>query len=331
MCFSDFSCFGGVKHLIFSLIVFLAPTVLGGEVRKEKDIPYLGPDREEKMDAYRPADSWKRPLPAVIWIHGGGWSGGEKAGKREQNVCRTLAENGYVAFSIDYRLATKAPAAGSPSGAGKGPGTGGDEEGDSSSSLIVPWPQNYYDCKSALRYIRKEAAHFGVDPNRIAVAGGSAGGHLALLTGVTGNVAEMNKGGLHTNQSNKVSCIVDFYGVSKIVEDKRIKKFAGATPAETEANVKAASPATYFGKDTPPILVVHGAADGTVKVRYSREMVEKLKALGIPHEYIEIPGAPHSFDLQPKERDLRPDVLEFLGKHLGKPASLSGDSSLSKE
>ena len=271
-----------------------------GEIEIRKDIPFLGPDRKEKMDAYLPATDAARPAPVVIWIHGGGWVGGSKSAQRETSICKTLAENGYAAFSIDYQLA-------------KDP-----KKTEPSTNPDVAWPQNIHDCKSALRYIRREATTFGIDPTRIAVSGGSAGAHLALVLGLSGDDAALNKGGLYTDQSNKVSCIIDFYGPTVISDAKRISKFKGKDDAETEANVRAASPILHITRESPPILVAHGTKDGTCDISYSRNLVEKMKAEGTTHQYIEVEGAGHSFNFQPAQMDLRPAILEFLGKHLAK-------------
>ncbi|MFA6288002.1 MAG: alpha/beta hydrolase [Opitutaceae bacterium] len=315
-----------MKYLSLIAGLTLACASQAAEYTVQKDIAYLGADRQEKMDAYIPSMKFPRPLPVVIWIHGGGWSGGSKSGGRERNICQTLAENGYAAFSIDYlvnknlgKKAAKAPSApaATTEQAGDDPSTGDVVEKDDADAK-APWPQNFYDCKSALRFIRKERVQFGIDPARIAVSGGSAGGHLALMLGTTANDAEMNKGGLYTDQSNRVSCILDFYGASAITEQKRIIKFAGKTPEETKANAWAASPVNHLGKDTPPTLILHGTKDGTVSIKYSRDLAKRMEALAIPYQFIEIPGAGHSFDLQPKEMDLRPAVLEFLAKYLGK-------------
>lgn len=282
--------------LLAPLLCFTVTIAAAGEIVIKKDIPYLGAERAEKMDAYLPAeDAFKGPAPVVIWIHGGGWMTGSKSAKREQNICRTLAEHGYAAFSIDYHL-------------GKEPLT----------AETAPWPRNVYDCKSAVRYLRKEAAAFGIHPEKIAVSGGSAGGHLALAVGLSTKDAALNKGGLYLDQSNDVSCIIDFYGPTTI-DAKRAPRFTGKTPEETAANVIAGSPVQQVKKDSPPILVAHGTADGTCDIQHSRELVAKMKELGAVHEYLEVEGAPHSFDFQPKQQDLRPAVLEFLGKHLGKP------------
>jgi acetyl esterase/lipase len=261
-----------------------------------KDVAYLGDERNEKVDIWLPPENFARPVPAVLLIHGGGWHGGSKSQPREKNIGSTLSAAGFAVFAIDYALNT----------------------GSETEVKKVIWPQNFHDCKSGLRFIRKEAQRYGIDPERIGVMGESAGGHLALLVGATQNSAEMNKGGLYTDQSNKVGCVIDFYGVCD-VRTRRADRFAGATEEESKANAIAASPLTYFGKDTPPILIVHGDKDALVPVQMSRDCVALLKEKGITHEYVEIPGAPHSFHLQPKEMDLRPVVIAFLKKHLGEP------------
>lgn len=268
-------------------------------VRVERDVAYLGSERTEKMDVYLPPESFQRPLPAVLVIHGGGWAGGDKANAREVNIGQTLAAHGYAVFSINYLLNKRE----------KDPATG------RMRTTEIAWPQNLYDCKSALRFIRAEAERFGVDPDRIAVQGGSAGGHLAMLVGATAHNKELNAHGLYTDESNAVSAILTFYGDYDI-RGRRVSPFAGSTPEETKANEELASPITHFDANTPPVFVTHGTADGTVSVERSRMLVAHLKKLGIEHEYVEIPGAPHTYHLQPAQMDLRPAVLDFLKKHL---------------
>ena len=291
-----------IRRIVFfaacSLLVLVKPA-FGAEIEIIKDIPYLGEGRAEKMDAYLPKKDSKRPLPVVIWIHGGGWMTGSKSAARELNICRTLAENGYAAFSIDYKLGKQT------------------EEKDGKEAVVteVPWPQNIYDCKTAVRYVRKEAARFGIDPEKIAIAGGSAGAHLALVVGLTTDNAKLNAGGLYTDQSNAISCIMDFYGPTRI-EGSRTKRFAGKTPEETAENAKLGSPVQQVRRDSPPVLVLHGTADKTTDIAFSRDLVTKMKEVGTIHEYLEVPEAGHSFHLQPKQMDLRPVVLAFLGKHL---------------
>jgi acetyl esterase/lipase len=168
--------------------------------------------------------------------------------------------------------------------------------------------------------------------------GESAGGQLALLVGSTAKVTALNKHGLYTDQSNEVACIVDLYGIPDLAastprdlslifaESTVAIGFAGATEADTADNIRTASPVTYIDAKTAPILILHGSADSMVPVSMSRRLASRLKQLGAPYEYIEIPGANHGFDLQPKQMDLRPAVLDFLKKYLGNPG-VSGPSA----
>lgn len=264
----------------------------------QKDISFLGADRKERMDAYLPPERFTRPVPAVVFIHGGGWTGGGKGEGVATGIARMLAENGYACFSIDYALNTATKT----------------EDGKTTITKVV-WPQNFYDCKTAIRYVRKNAKDFGIDPARIAVMGASAGAHLALLVASTKDSEKWNAGGLYPEVSNEVSAVVEFYGRHDISRDRR-QHFSGPTPEETETNVKDASPTTHITAKMPPVLAIQGDADKIVPVTYGRELVEQLRSLGVPHEYIEIPGAGHSFGIDLKLKDLRPAVLDFLGKYL---------------
>ncbi len=266
----------------------------------EPDLDYLGPERSEKIDAYLPAAAaFPGPRPAVLLIHGGGWRGGDKADARERNIAGTLASHGYAVFSANYLLNTTVT----------DPATGRVH------ISRLAWPQNLHDCKSALRWIRAHARRFNVDPARIATMGESAGGHLAMLVGATVHHSEINRHGLYTDQSNAVSCILTFYG-DYDVRGRASSPFAGATPTETLRNETAASPITYLDASTPPIFITHGTADLIVPVERSKLLADHLRGLGVVHRYIEIEGAPHSYDLEPEQRDLRPDVLAFLRAHL---------------
>lgn len=277
-----------------------APVLSGGnQVETKSDIPYLDSDRAEKLDVYFPPAKFPRPRAAVIFIHGGGWSGGSKSDQRSKEFCSALAENGYVAVSIDYLL-NKARK---------------DAEGRTHFDSVA-WPQNFLDCKTAVRFLRKNAAAFGIDPGRIAIMGASAGAHLALLVAATKDSDQWNNRGLYLDQSNDISAVIEFYGRHDVTVDRR-PHFAGATEEETESNVIAASPATHLTSKMPPVLAVQGDADDIVPVSFGRRLITQLKELGVPYEYIEVPGAKHAFGLTPPQKDLRPEVFAFLAKYLG--------------
>lgn len=260
-----------------------------------KDVPYLGPDRAEKADLYLPANHEGPPRPAVVIIHGGGWTGGDKGARREINIGTTLANAGFVGMSINYRLQKK-----------DGP---------------PAWPGNLHDCKVAVRHLRAHARELNVDPDHIGVIGGSAGGHLAAMVGVTGDDKELDPAGPHPGISTRVACVVDMYG--PMADDKkrleRLVPVVGATFADNPGAFRAFCPLNHLDPRDPPVLILHGTADTTVEVADSERFAKALEKAGVAHQLVIIPGAPHTFDLQPKQRDLRPLVLEFFTRHL-KPA-----------
>ncbi len=284
--------------MVLGVLLATPPVVLAADdVRIEKDVAYLGPDRQEKGDLYLPTTvAPGQRFPAVVIVHGGGWTGGDKSAGREINIGTTLAANGYVGFSINYALAKNGPV----------------------------WPQNLHDCKTAVRWLRKNAERLNIDPDHIGAIGGSAGGHLAAILAVTGSESGLDPSGPYGEYSCRVQAAVDLYGPADLTT-----LFLGGNPdltmlpaalAEKPELYKLASLATHVDKNDPPILIIHGADDKTVLVEQSQHFAEALKKAGVQHELIVVEGTPHSFDLQPKQRDLRPAVLGFFNRYL-KPAT----------
>lgn len=264
--------------------------------RIEKNVAYLAPDRKEKADLYLPANSPAGARrPAVVIIHGGGWTGGDKGAGRELNIGTNLALNGYVGLSINYVLASTNKSANKPA-----------------------WPQNLHDCMTAVRWLRKNAERLQVDPERIGVIGGSAGGHLAAMLAVTGEKDGLHPKGPYGEFSCRVQCAVDLYGPADL-SDRAHLNMLGKSRADAPELYRTASPVTYVDKSDPPILILHGTADKTVDIAQSKLFAARLKAAGARHELVVVEGAPHTFHLQPKQRDLRPVVLGFFDQHL-KPA-----------
>jgi acetyl esterase/lipase len=303
------------RPLNFVCCAALAAAALGaaepaGTVRVFPDVSYLMPGRAEKLDLYLPAPPSPGKLsPAVVWIHGGGWIGGTKSEGRAKEVCTTLANAGYVAVSVEYRMTDGA------------------------------WPTNLHDCKNAVRFLRAHATEYHLDPERIAVAGGSAGGHLALMVGYTGDAKEFEPADAATpypGVSSRVRAVVDLYGPTNLLTRQEVADDAAPTgklrpagPAKifgtadpTAPVYRAASPVNHVTKNSPPTLILHGTVDKTVDRAQSQELDRVLTAHGVAHEFIMVAGAGHTFDLEtwekkPLSRDLRPVVLDFLAKHLG--------------
>lgn len=280
-------------------------------VKIARDIAFLGPDRAEKLDLYLPTTSPAngRRTPGFVWIHGGGWTGGDKGETRGTEICTTLANAGYVAISINYKLGDQA------------------------------WPQNLLDAKNAIRWLRAHAAEYHVDPDRIGVGGGSAGGHLALMAGFTAGKKDFEPENLHPGISTAVRCIINMYGITDLVTrgqtdaagaptatrvlmEKSLAAFGAAS--EGDEILRRASPVTHATRDVPPVLTFHGRVDAIVDYPQAEKLDARLKTLGAAHETIYLDGVGHSFDWEnsgttPLPRDLRPTALAFLAKHLGPP------------
>ncbi len=265
-----------------------APT-FPADIRVERGVKFLPAPRKPLADLYMPLQMPKgAKLPAMLIIHGGGWAGGIRDAAREINIGTTLARNGCVGMSIDYMLSDRRQAV---------------------------WPTNLWDCKLAVRWLRKNADRLGIDPERIGVIGGSAGGHLAAMVALTGPQDGLEPPAPGGDISTAVKCCVDLYGIADIGTYHDVSML-GKTFAEAPELYRLASPVTYVRSNSPPFLILHGTADTTVKLAQSELLAECLKQAGVEHELIVIPGAPHTFHLQPPQRDLRPVVLKFLDTHL---------------
>ena len=266
-------------------------------VQVQVDVPYLGANRKEKADLYRPLDHDKtKPLPAIVVIHGGGFNDGDKARGRELNIAENLTLKGYVCLSINYKLRRT--------------------QGQ------VTWPQSLYDAKAAVRYLRHEAATIGVDPAKIGVIGCSAGCNLAMMLATTGPADGFDAipGEPYPQVSARVACAVGFYGAVDLINYHDMKMFA-KTREEAPELYKKASPIAYLDAEDAPMLLVHGTADTTVPLSQSESYLRVAKEKGARCALEVIPEAPHTFDLQPKQRDLRPLVTAFFDQHLkGEPA-----------
>lgn len=261
-------------------------------VRIERDIDYLGGDDKHKADLYLPASiAADETCPGIVIIHGGGWTGGDKGAKRERNIGTTLAQHGYVCLSINYILATEG-----------GPAT---------------WPKNLHQCKTAVRWLRANADRLHLDPGHIGAIGGSAGGQLVSMLGVTASGDGLDPKEPYGEFSCQVQAVVDMYGpVDLTMRDEIL--MLGQRRIEAPDLYRQASPITYLKKGQPPFLILHGTADKTVEVEQSKRFAEALGKAGVEHQLVIIEGAPHTFDLQPKQRDLRPLVVAFFDRHLKK-------------
>ncbi|MEK6796646.1 MAG: alpha/beta hydrolase [Spirochaetota bacterium] len=263
------------------------------KIAVEKNVAYLAPERAEKIDIYMPEAGDER-FPAVLVIHGGGWSGGDKADKRETQICDTLARAGFVAASVNYLLSAK----NAPS-----------------------WPTNIHDVKSAIRFLRVNAAKYHIDPAHIGTIGGSAGGHLAMLMALTGDDERLDPP-LYPGTSTKIAAAVNLYGVPDI--RKPLSKstrgcgegWIGKRAEDETSLFELLSPITHVKKDSAPVFTLHGTKDVTVPIAYSEELIAVMKARGAPYQYTVVNDAPHTFYINSKSGDFREVIVEFFRKYL---------------
>jgi acetyl esterase/lipase len=254
-------------------------------------IEFANPDNQHlQLDLAMPKLP-SSPRPVVLCIHGGGF----RAGKRDgyDKLCLTLAEHGYVAATLTYRLA---PA--------------------------YPYPAAVLDCKAAVRWLRANAKEYHIDPSRIGVTGGSAGGHLAQFLGVTNGVAAFDGEG-NREHSSDVSCVVNYYGPSdftksygKSVDAAEVLPlfFGGALDTKLKEHVQG-SPLYWVTPNAVPTLIVHGTEDKFVNYEQAQWMEAKLKAAQVEVQLLTLEGAGHGFkgaDLEKADAAL----LAFFNAHL---------------
>lgn len=240
-------------------------------VIEKTDIEYgrVG-ERALLLDLYTP-ERLDRPAPGLVFIHGGGWTSGNKRDYKYYTV--RFAKQGYVVATIGYRFAQEAP-----------------------------FPACVEDAKCAVRWMRENAAELHVNPDKIAVIGGSAGGYLALMVGYTANVPELEGQGGHAGVSSAVAVVVDLYGPTDLTTDyarnhPTVTNFLKKPYAEAPELYALASPITHVNKHSPPTLIFQGTLDDIVPTAQSDMLAEKLKNLGAPYWYDCLDGFPHTMDV----------------------------------
>jgi acetyl esterase/lipase len=248
------------------------------------------------MDIVIPKQRDRTPTPAVLWIHGGGWDRGDKNGHSNAEF---LADGGFVAATLSYRLS-----------------------GD------APFPAAIEDCKCAVRFLRANASKFGIDPERIGVAGSSAGGHLAELVATADQTAGLEGEGGWQNTSSKVQAAASYFGVSDLTAQfpddtvPVIVKFLKGTKKENPELYRKASPIFYVSKDDPPMLLVHGEKDDGVPFKQSVRMAEAYRRFHVPVEFIEVKNAGHDFrhmgdaPISPSVQIIHQRTIDFFKRYL---------------
>lgn len=264
----------------------LPPTV---EERKDIEYGRVG-DHALMLDLYSPKNL-EKPVPGIIFIHGGGWTSGNRADYRPYTI--PFAEKGYVVATMSYRFAQDAK-----------------------------FPAAVEDAKCAVRWMRANAASLHVDPDHLAVIGGSAGGYLSMMVGFTAGDPKFEGQGGHEGVSSAVQAVVDLYGPTDFDtdvarENPTVTNFLGKKFSDDPEWFRSASPINHLTAQAPAIFVLQGTIDSTVPVSQSDALVEKLKALGVPHWYDRLDGWPHTMDLaKPVNERTQRLVLKFFEKYL---------------
>jgi acetyl esterase/lipase len=236
-------------------------------------------------------DVWQRknqaaPVPTLIYYHGGGWVGGDRAGAVAFFL--PFLEMGWNIVNVDYRLAgvSLAPAA-------------------------------VEDCRCALRWVMENAKRYNVDTNKIVLSGHSAGGHLSLITGMLPSGTALDNQ-CYGEQELKVAAIVNWYGISDVgdlLSAPNLKNYAvmwmGSRP-DAQAIAKTVSPLSYVRRGLPPIITIHGDADPVVPYSHAVRLHEALGKAGVPNELVTVPGGGHGQFTPEQVKNAYSHVRAFL-------------------
>lgn len=268
-----------------------------GRVDIETDVVFgHGGGRDLRCDVYTPPGG-AEGAPAVILVHGGAWRQGDRTQLRGYGIL--LGREGYVCIAPEYRLTPESP-----------------------------WPAQIHDVKAAIRWVRANADRLGIDPERIAIEGNSAGAHLALLAAGTQDLAEFEGDGGNTGVSTHVAAAIGIYPPTVFSAGPRER---GAVPllALTEEGdeevARLAGPLSHISADFPPTMLIHGTADTTVPPLASIRMYEELVRAGVPVELHMYAEQPHAFDATPAfGRQCAAEMLLFLDRYV--PARAPGEA-----
>ena len=269
------------------------------------DLPYANTENpRQRLDLYLPQSPVStKPLPVIVFIHGGGWKNGDKS-RGIAHIAPYVASGHYAGVTLGYRLTDEAQ-----------------------------WPAQIHDCKAAIRWIKAHAREHNLDPAKIAVWGTSAGGHLASHLGTSGDVKTLEGPlGQHLDQNSKVTCVVNFYGLENFLtvvkqesaaertndDDREVLLLGGRIEDRTEI-ARQASPVTHVAPGDAPFLTAHGTHDPTVPYSQGQEIDAALKKAGVESCLITMTNGGHGF----RSPELDHRVQQFLDHHLrGLPATI---------
>lgn len=247
-------------------------------IKALRDLDYGGKNNaRQKLDLYLPETKPEKPLPLIVYVHGGGWETGSK------NDCAfvfaLMQEGLYAAASLNYRLTDQGP-----------------------------MPAQIHDCKAALRWLRAHAEEYGYDAGRVGLFGISAGGHLVSLLGTTQDVADLDGDVGTKGPSVKIACVADYAGpvdfpnfggkgslIDPELPASAIGKLFGGPKRDHLKEATAASPITYVTSNDPPFLLIHGTKDVLVPYAQAQAFDAALEKAGVPHALLTGQDGPHVF------------------------------------
>jgi acetyl esterase/lipase len=238
-----------------------------GDLRVEKDIVFgKGGDMDLLLDIYRPPEGVTPNRMAIIHLFGGGFFVGNKSAGYIINDAKALGKYGFTSISANYRLQSEGL-----------------------------WPAQIHDTKAAIRWTRANADRIGIDPDKIAVAGYSAGGMLSLMAAGTSGMKEFEGDGGNAGVSSAVQASIGVYPLATATIARGLFPQDMSESALAEA-MRAASPTTYISDHFAPTIFIHGTNDTTVPTQSSVDFYTKLHDLGVPTALTLIQGAAHAFD-----------------------------------
>jgi acetyl esterase/lipase len=302
--------FSIARHLRFSIVFFYvlassavllaqqpkAPPPLPAGIKMLKDLEYgrVG-ERKLVLDLYLP-EAAEKPLPLIIWVHGGGWA----AGSKDQVGARSQMLRGYAVASVGYRLSGEAI-----------------------------FPAQIQDVKAAVRWLRAHAKEYNLDANHLGAWGSSAGGHLVALLGTSGDVKEFDVGD-NLDQSSRVQAVCDYFGPTDLLQmdahalagatlkhdspQSPESKLIGGPIQENKGKAGRVNPIAYITADDPPFLIVHGDQDPLVPHHQSELLFEALKQANLPVRLHTMEGGGHGSGFGGRELDEA--VSSFFDRNL---------------
>ncbi|MCG8308386.1 MAG: alpha/beta hydrolase [Cytophagales bacterium] len=260
------------------------------EIAVYKNLEYKKVDSLSlQLDIYKLKDAGT-PAPVMIFIHGGAW----RTGKRSDYLPYLIdyAKKGYVTATVSYRLVKQAP-----------------------------FPAAVQDVNCAVKWIAKHAEQYGMDRERIALIGGSAGAHLALMNGFGTNEERFNRD-CEIHENPNIKAVIDLYGPADLTTPYatgtyQVRDFLDTAYELDPGRYIAASPKTYISAEDPPTLIFHGTIDSLVPIRQSDSLASWLAKAGVPHEYHRLKGWPHTMDLSVEVNEYCQFYIDrFLEKYL---------------